>query len=82
LAGGKDGARARFLIGPGTDAEREILASGRYEMKAGARFLLQTAGGGGYGSPDEREREAILRDIAEGYVSPDGAVKDYDFKPE
>jgi N-methylhydantoinase B len=51
-------------------------------MKAGARFLLQTAGGGGYGSPDEREREAILRDIAEGYVSPDGAVKDYDFKPE
>jgi N-methylhydantoinase B len=79
LAGGKDGARARFVIGLGTDEEREILASGRYEMKAGARFLLQTAGGGGYGSPAERDREAIMRDVAESYVSPDGAAKDYGF---
>jgi N-methylhydantoinase B len=55
LAGGHDGARARFVIGLGTPEEREILASGRHEMKAGAKFLLQTAGGGGYGSPAERD---------------------------
>ncbi len=77
LAGGKDGACARFVIGLGTNEEREILASGRYEMKAGARFLLRTAGGGGYGSPNTRDRAAIARDVEEGYVSRDGATRDY-----
>jgi N-methylhydantoinase B len=77
LAGGKDGARARFVIELGTPEEREILASGRYEMKAGAKFLLQTAGGGGYGSPLARDRAAIARDIAEGSVSRERAAKDY-----
>ena len=77
LVGGKDGARARFVMGLGTAGEREILASGRYEMKAGAKFLLQTAGGGGYGLPAERDRAAIARDIAEGYVSREQAAKNY-----
>ena len=36
LAGGKSGSRARFVIGLGTQEERETGASGRYEMKAGA----------------------------------------------
>ena len=46
-------------------------------MKAGERFLLQTGGGGGYGDPQERDRAAIDHDIVEGYVSADGARKDY-----
>jgi N-methylhydantoinase B len=73
LAGGGDGARARFVIGLGTADERETLASGRYEMKAGARFLLQTAGGGGYGDPGRREPSAIARDLAEGYATRERA---------
>src|SRR5215471_7487426 len=77
LASGKDGARALFKIKLGTAEERETPASGRYEMKARERFRLQTAGGGGYGDPKERTREAIERDIAEGYVTREGA-KDYD----
>src|SRR6185295_18339554 len=76
LAEGKDGARATFRIRLGTPEEHETPASGRYEMKAGERFLLQTAGGGGYGDPRRRERAALERDIAEGYVSRDDA-KDY-----
>jgi len=75
LNGGQEGARARFVIGLGTPEEREVLNPGRYEMKAGAKFLLQTAGGGGYGPPAERDRAAITRDIAEGYVSPAQAAK-------
>jgi N-methylhydantoinase B len=46
-------------------------------MKAGDRFLLQTAGGGGYGDPLERDREAVLQDVAENYVSQDAAAKLY-----
>jgi N-methylhydantoinase B len=77
LAGGTDGAGARFTIGLGTSDERDIAASGRYEMKAGARFRLQTAGGGGYGMPSERAAEAIEGDIGEGCITREGAVHDY-----
>jgi len=68
LAGGKPGGAARFVIRLGTAGERATQASGRYEMAAGERFLLQSAGGGGYGDPRQRDRAALGRDIAEGYV--------------
>jgi N-methylhydantoinase B len=77
LDGGQSGSRARFMIKLGAPEERETGASGRYDMKAGERFLLQTAGGGGYGDPSKRAREAVLQDIAEGYVSQDAAAKLY-----
>jgi N-methylhydantoinase B len=77
VAGGKDGHRSRFVVGFGTSEERDTGASGRYEMKAGSRFLIETAGGGGYGDPHERVQDAIAQDIGEGYVSSDGARRDY-----
>jgi len=73
LAGGKPGGRSRFVVRLGAADEYEAPASGRYEMKAGERFLLQSAGGGGYGDPHERDRAAIARDIAEGYVTAGAA---------
>jgi len=76
LAGGKPGGRSRFVVRLGTADEVEAPASGRYEMKAGERFLVQTAGGGGFGDPRLRDRAAIVRDIAEGYVSAAGAEPD------
>src|SRR5262249_17902807 len=80
LAGGKPGARSRFVIRPGTDQEQDTHASGRYDMKAGERFLIQTAGGGGFGDPGGRERAAVARDVAEGYVTGEGAARDYGMK--
>src|SRR4249919_1896861 len=50
-SGGADGTRARFVVRLGTPEEYETPASARVEMKAGERFLLQSAGGGGYGDP-------------------------------
>lgn len=73
LAGGEPGARSRFTIRLGTEQQYETPASGRYEMKAGERFLIQTAGGGGYGDARQRQRDLIEQDIAEGYVSRDPA---------
>jgi N-methylhydantoinase B len=77
LAGGKPGRRSRFVVRLGTADELEAPASGRYEMRAGERFLVQSAGGGGYGDPRMRERTAIERDIAEGFVSAGAVTKDY-----
>ena len=76
LAGGKAGCGARFVIRLGT-AQEAPMPSGRYEMQAGERFLLQSAGGGGYGDPRQRDGAALARDMTEGYVSAAGAKKDY-----
>jgi N-methylhydantoinase B len=80
LADGKHGTRARFIVRVGTDKEYETPASARVEMRAGERFILQSAGGGGYGNPADRKPAAIARDIAEGYVTEAAAVSDYGFK--
>jgi len=77
VAGGKPGSRSRFVIHLGAADEQETPASGRYELRAGERFLLQSAGGGGYGDPRRRDRAALTRDIAEGYVSPEAAAREY-----
>lgn len=80
VAGGHEGSKARFVVRVGTDKEYETPASARVEMKEGERFLLQSAGGGGYGDPRERDRAALTHDIAEGYVTKEAAVKDYGAK--
>ena len=54
-----------------------VRASGRYEMKAGDRFLLQSAGGGGYGDPHQRDEANLRADVAEGYVTRAAAKSVY-----
>jgi N-methylhydantoinase B len=34
-------------------------------------------GGGGYGSPFERDPEKVRWDVVEGYITPEAAEKDY-----
>jgi N-methylhydantoinase B len=77
IGGGKPGSRSRFVIHLGMDEEQETPASGRYELHAGERFFLQSAGGGGFGDPKKRDRASLGRDIAEGYVSPASAERNY-----
>ena len=43
----------------------------------GDQVHFQLSGGGGYGDPKMREPERVARDVAEGYVSVEGALKDY-----
>ncbi len=40
-------------------------------------FRYLTNGGGGWGDPLEREPERVLRDVRDGYVSIEGARRDY-----
>jgi N-methylhydantoinase B len=77
LSGGRPGAGARFVVKLGTPDEHESPMSARYDMRAGERFLIQSAGGGGYGDPQAREGGALARDVAQGYVSRAGAKRDY-----
>ena len=43
----------------------------------GTTVAVHGAGGGGYGDPGKREREGLERDLEEGYVTKDGARRDY-----
>lgn len=72
LFGGKPGAKARFIVNgkPGDPY-------GLTQLRPGDVVILDTAGGGGYGDPFEREPELVLRDYIEGYITLEGAREDY-----
>jgi N-methylhydantoinase B len=76
--GGQAARGAGFVIRLGTDLEYVTPSSGRYEMAAGERFLLRSAGGGGCGDPQRRDPAALARDLAEGYVTITAAKNDYE----
>jgi N-methylhydantoinase B len=44
---------------------------------AGTLVVTRTGGGGGYGPPRDRPAEAVLADVIDGYVSVEGARRDY-----
>lgn len=47
------------------------------KVHAGDQILLISPGGGGFGDPLKRERESILADVREGFISETSAVCDY-----
>ena len=80
MEGGSNGRRSRFVSISQNGDETDLPAAGRYDMTAGEGFFLDKAGGGGYGDPKKRDPDAIRRDIAEGYVTREGAKRDYGFE--
>ena len=46
-------------------------------LRAGSLLRLRTTGGGGWGDPFDREPELVLRDVLQGRVSEESAVRDY-----
>ena len=71
-------ARGRFGGGAGTlrvhavDGQ-PVHAKGRIEVAPGERITVIEAGGGGFGDPTKRNRQAIANDVADGLVSNDAA---------
>ncbi|GAA4170140.1 hydantoinase B/oxoprolinase family protein [Gryllotalpicola koreensis] len=76
LAGGEEPEPSEMVLWPGTDRQRRV-GMFRATMAPGDRFINRTAGGGGYGSPLDRDPQAVLADVAEGYVSRDAARQHY-----
>jgi N-methylhydantoinase B len=78
VRGGQPG-RPGFFAVERANGEREALAARQQHvaLDVGDVFVIRTSGGGGLGPPERRDRDAVLGDLREGRVTPQGAHRDY-----
>jgi N-methylhydantoinase B len=76
--GGKAGRPFEVMINPDHDQQRsaEPLADAEL-VPAGTMIRIRTTGGGGWGDPLDRPADSVVRDVAHGKVSVEGAARDY-----
>ena len=67
-AGGGDGAPGRITL----DGQ-PVPGKGVLRIEPGQRLDFETPGGGGFGSPASRDRQAVARDLRDGLVTAQGA---------
>ena len=76
VGGGRDGAPpAVVCVGPGF--ELQTLKSPLVPIPALTEVRTETGGGGGFGDPYTRDPADVAADVLDGYVSIDGAARDY-----
>ena len=71
--GGGAGGSGRLSLKSGTELKPKGLAV----VPPDDRLVVEMPGGGGMGSPRERNHEAVRRDVRLGYVSREAAARDY-----
>jgi N-methylhydantoinase B len=71
--GGGPGAAGALRLRSG----KTLRGKGRQMIPAGETLVLETPGGGGWGSPSERDPTRIAADVSSGLVSPRAAAEDY-----
>lgn len=78
ILGGKPGTRSTKIL-VRADGSREVLPSKCDQVKVapGDRLIFQTAGGGGWGDPLERDVDKVRTDVVRELVSADKARADY-----
>lgn len=73
LHGGRDGAPSEVVVRPGTPQEQVVRwrASAIGPLGPGDIVSVRTGGGGGWGSPLERDPAQVLEEVREGLLEPD-----------
>ncbi|GHD61187.1 methylhydantoinase [Thalassobaculum fulvum] len=74
LFGGGEGASGGIVCGPGVAFDHD-----QATLKAGQWFEVVTPGAGGYGPPEKRARDAVVRDLAEGVIDAATAKEAYGY---
>jgi len=72
MHGGKSGRLREYRINGNV-----VHPKGRYILKPGEILRTIEAGGGGFGNPFERSIEKVLEDVKQGFVTIEGALRDY-----
>ena len=71
--GGLSGGPTKFELDDGT----VMRGKGKQAIPIGRKVMLALPGGAGYGDPKKRDRQALRRDVARGYISRAAAIRDY-----
>lgn len=79
LAGGLPGTCSKFVLDPEGKAQ-DLPSKITLTVPKGGRVSVRTPGGGGFGDPQERDRDAVREDLRNEYISEDSARKSYGFK--
>ncbi len=74
--GGLAGGAGAVELSDGT----KLRSKGRQLVKNGQRLKLSLPGGGGYGAPEQRDRNAVADDLAAGFITTVQAKQDYGFE--
>ncbi len=84
IRGGRFKSSYLGILGGKEAPSSEIILNGKHvetgtghNMKPGDRLVLNISGGGGYGSPMERDPRAVEEDVLNGLVSIESAIDDY-----
>lgn len=78
LAGGGEGATASAALLPDDGDRVDLPSKTTFDIAADDRLEVTTIGGGGYGEPTKRARDAVLEDVENGLVSQQAAAEVYD----
>ncbi|MGH8985619.1 MAG: hydantoinase B/oxoprolinase family protein, partial [Acidimicrobiia bacterium] len=78
IAGGAPGDPNKMVIRYGSDDPFVVQHTADWvPIGAGQRIMYDYGGGGGWGDPFDRAQQAVLDDVLDEYVSPEGAERDY-----
>jgi N-methylhydantoinase B len=78
--GGLEGARAEYVL-VREGVETVLGAKTTLEVEPGDVISIRTCGGGGYGSPSDRDPALVETDVREGKVSAERAREAYGWRP-
>lgn len=77
LAGGQTAQPPDVILNPGSPDERHLLKCANVRLSKGDVVRTKTGGGGGFGTPADRNRDAVRADVADGVISLDTARQVY-----
>jgi N-methylhydantoinase B len=80
VLGARNGSPARYFLNREGEIQKIPGKNTNFRLKPGDYLSFETPGGGGYGDPKERDIEKVKEDIKQGYVSKEGAERDYGIK--
>ena len=76
LEGGLDGRTARFILDPEGE-NRDLPSKVTVDVPQGGCVRVETPGGGGFGEPAARDRDAVAGDLRDGKITEAAARESY-----